>query len=71
MRKNYDVIVIGLGAMGSAAQYQLAARGKKSLVSINLLHHTFLVRRMVTHGLLAKRLVKEKNTFLYSDFQKS
>ena len=31
MSKNYDVIVIGLGAMGSAAQYQLAARGKRVL----------------------------------------
>ena len=27
----YDVIVIGLGGMGSAAAYQLASRGKRVL----------------------------------------
>ena len=29
--QQYDVIVVGLGAMGSAALYQLAKRGKKVL----------------------------------------
>ena len=29
--RNYDAIVIGLGAMGSAALYQLAARGARVL----------------------------------------
>ena len=28
---SFDVIVIGLGGMGSAAAYQLAARGKRVL----------------------------------------
>ncbi len=31
MTANFDVIVIGLGAMGSAALYQLAKRGRKAL----------------------------------------
>ena len=31
MQTNYDVIVVGLGAMGSAALYQLAKRGAKVL----------------------------------------
>ena len=31
MSDSYDVIVLGLGAMGSAAAYQLAARGKRVL----------------------------------------
>jgi len=29
--EQYDVIMVGLGAMGSAALYQLAKRGKKVL----------------------------------------
>ena len=31
MDKSFDVIVIGLGGMGSAAAYQIALRGKKVL----------------------------------------
>src|SRR6478672_3451329 len=31
MSQSYDVIVLGLGGMGSAAAYQLALRGKRVL----------------------------------------
>src|SRR5688572_6419399 len=31
MRSTYDVIVVGLGGMGSAAAYHLAARGRRVL----------------------------------------
>jgi sarcosine oxidase len=31
MRQNYDVIIVGLGGMGSATAYQLASRGKRVL----------------------------------------
>jgi len=31
MAANYDVVVVGLGAMGSAAAYALAARGLRVL----------------------------------------
>src|SRR5476649_2946244 len=31
MQRHYDVIVLGLGAMGSAALYQLAKRGVRAL----------------------------------------
>src|SRR5919112_4497680 len=31
MNNKYDTVVVGLGAMGSAAVYQLAKRGKKVL----------------------------------------
>ena len=47
MAQTYDVIVIGLGGMGSATAYQLAARGKRVL---GLERHTPAHDRGSSHG---------------------
>ena len=47
MLQPYDVIVVGLGGMGSATAYQLAARGQRVL---GLERHTAAHDRGSSHG---------------------
>jgi 3-hydroxyisobutyrate dehydrogenase-like beta-hydroxyacid dehydrogenase len=64
MKSKFDAIVIGLGAMGSAAIYQLAKRGKTVPGSTSFRRPIVMARRTARVVLFATPLAKANSTSL-------